>query len=320
MPKVSVIVPVYNTEQYLERCLQSLVSQTLDDIEILVIDDGSTDNSTKIAEQFSLSFPNKVIFIQKPQNSGQSDSRNIALKQAKGKYILYVDSDDFLLSEACETLFDFSEANNTQVTGFLMNEFRIDSEIEFSPKVIASTPGYSNLTGEKAFYHDWILYNKRNVQATLFFYNKTFLIDNSLFYMIGRLHEDLEYYFHMISLAKHVGFINKTFYQRNIRDNSTTTSKEKTWIKKRLLDRKEMLGCCYSHIKRFENVKIQKCARACLDFLNGPYLNLIVLKPYQKLLSNNDKKEVKSRSSLNIWNYRFLFIRFWNRVWYSDGK
>ncbi|TLG75237.1 glycosyltransferase family 2 protein [Culicoidibacter larvae] len=320
MPKVSIIVPVYNTEQYLERCLHSLVNQTLEDIEILVIDDGSTDESAEVAKQFLVEYENKIVFIQKPRNSGQSDSRNMALKQSRGKYILYVDSDDFLLAEACEALFNFSEVNNTEVSGFLMNEFHNDSEIELIPRVVEATPGYDNLSGEMAFYHDWILYNKRNVQATLFFYSKDFLLANDLFYEVGKLHEDLEYYFHMISLAKRVGFVNKTFYQRNIRENSTTTSKEKAWIKKRLLDRKQMLKKCYIHIKNFSNIKIQKCAKACLDFLNGPYLNLIILKPYVKILNSSDKKEVKSSNSLNLWNYRFLLIRFWNRMWFSDEK
>ena len=83
MPKVSVIVPIYNVEKYLKKCLDSLVNQTLDDIEIILVNDGSKDNSKQIAEKFANDYPNKIIYLEK-ENGGLSSARNYGLKYAKG--------------------------------------------------------------------------------------------------------------------------------------------------------------------------------------------------------------------------------------------
>lgn len=94
MPKVSVIVPVYNVEQYIEKCLTSLVNQTLKDIEIIVVNDGSKDNSKKIIDNFLDKYKN-IVYVEK-KNGGLSDARNFGLKYAKGDYIAFLDSDDYV--------------------------------------------------------------------------------------------------------------------------------------------------------------------------------------------------------------------------------
>lgn len=94
MIKVSIIVPVYNVEDYLKKCLVSLANQTLDNIEIIAINDGSTDNSLEILYEFEKKY-NNIIIINK-ENGGQSSARNLGLKHAKGEYIGFVDSDDFI--------------------------------------------------------------------------------------------------------------------------------------------------------------------------------------------------------------------------------
>ena len=90
--KVSVIVPVYNVEKYLKKCLDSLVNQTLKDIEIICVNDGSTDNSLQILQEYANTHPNIVIVDQ--ENQGVSLARNNGIKKAKGGYIGFVDPDD----------------------------------------------------------------------------------------------------------------------------------------------------------------------------------------------------------------------------------
>ena len=102
--KVSVIVPVYNVEKYLEKCLDSLVKQTLKDIEIIVVDDGSLDNSSKIIDKYSKKYKNVVGY--KKKNGGLSDARNYGLKYARGEYISFVDSDDYIDSTMLEKMYD----------------------------------------------------------------------------------------------------------------------------------------------------------------------------------------------------------------------
>ena len=106
--KVSVIIPVYNVEKYLRECLDSVVTQDLDDIEIICINDGSTDGSAGILSEYATQY--EKLFILDKENSGLSAARNSGLSVAKGKYILFLDSDDFLAdSSAVSRLYDKAE-------------------------------------------------------------------------------------------------------------------------------------------------------------------------------------------------------------------
>ena len=102
-PKVSIIVPVYNTEVYLEKCLESLIEQTIEDIEIICINDGSTDNSSKILEKYQQK--DKRITILTQQNQGQSIARNNGINLARGEFIGFLDSDDWAEKTMLEELY-----------------------------------------------------------------------------------------------------------------------------------------------------------------------------------------------------------------------
>lgn len=103
--KVSVIVPVYNVEEYLEKCLNSLVQQTLQDMEILVVDDGSKDRSSEIARRFEQAYPEKVKIFTK-ENGGLSSARNLAMEHARGEYLGFVDSDDWVDLNMYQEMYD----------------------------------------------------------------------------------------------------------------------------------------------------------------------------------------------------------------------
>lgn len=107
MVKISVIVPVYNVERYVSRCLDSILSQSFTDLELLCINDGSTDNSLKIIQQYR-KFDRRVKIIDK-ENGGLSSARNAGIKAACGKYTLFVDSDDKISTIACERLYNYAE-------------------------------------------------------------------------------------------------------------------------------------------------------------------------------------------------------------------
>ena len=91
--KVSIIVPIYNVENYLDKCLDSLVKQTLENIEIILINDGSTDNSEKIISKYMKSYGDKIVLINQ-KNGGQASARNAGIKIARGEFLMFVDSDD----------------------------------------------------------------------------------------------------------------------------------------------------------------------------------------------------------------------------------
>ena len=113
MPKLSVLVPIYNVEKYLDECLASLTKQTLKDIEIICINDGSTDNSPKILQKYAKKYPNFVVINK--QNSGYGDSMNKGLEKATGEYIGIVESDDFIESDAFKKLYELAHETKADI-------------------------------------------------------------------------------------------------------------------------------------------------------------------------------------------------------------
>ena len=113
-PKVSVIVPVYNSEKYIEKCLNSIIEQTYKDFELIVINDGSKDNSLEILEKYKNDFP-KVITLINQENIGVSKTRNNAIKMAKGKYVMFIDNDDFIDKDYIETFINEAEKEDYDV-------------------------------------------------------------------------------------------------------------------------------------------------------------------------------------------------------------
>lgn len=128
--KVSVIVPVWNVEKYIEKCLDSLVNQSLEDIEIIVVNDGSPDNSQKIIDKFVKKYPKKVkSFIKK--NGGLSSARNYGLEKVskQSEYIMFVDSDDWLSKNALEEMYNNAKKNNSDIVFCDMVDHYPDKEI-----------------------------------------------------------------------------------------------------------------------------------------------------------------------------------------------
>lgn len=114
MKKVSIIVPVYNVEKYLAKCLDSLVNQTLEDVEIIVVDDGSRDNSKQIIDEFQTKYPDKIKSFVK-ENGGLSDARNFGLDRANGEYIGFVDSDDYVTTEMFEEMYFLAQKYDAEM-------------------------------------------------------------------------------------------------------------------------------------------------------------------------------------------------------------
>lgn len=120
MPKVSIIVPIYNSEKYMEKCIDSILNQTLNDIEIILVNDGSTDSSLEIAERYKQR--DKRVIIINQINSGPSIARNNGIKIATGKYIGFVDSDDYIEKTMYEKLFEVADNNKVNVAMCNYNE------------------------------------------------------------------------------------------------------------------------------------------------------------------------------------------------------
>lgn len=113
-PKVSVIVPVYNVEKYLERCIESLWQQTLSDIEIVLVDDCATDTSPSICDKLACQ-DTRIKVVHKPVNQGLGMARNTGIENASGQYVMFLDSDDTYAPDACERLYSACEENHAEI-------------------------------------------------------------------------------------------------------------------------------------------------------------------------------------------------------------
>lgn len=134
--KISVIVPVYNVENYLDKCLSSLVNQTLKEIEIIVVNDGSPDNSQAIIDRYQKKYPQIIKSFSKP-NGGLSDARNYGLDRAKGEYIAFLDSDDYVELNTYELLYNKVINNNYDIVACNLNYI-------FDKKIVKANSGLKN--------------------------------------------------------------------------------------------------------------------------------------------------------------------------------
>ncbi|REC74213.1 glycosyltransferase family 2 protein [Chryseobacterium elymi] len=130
--KVSIIVPVYNVENYLAKCLDSLISQTLQDIEILVINDGSKDRSELVIEDYARRFPEKIKAFTK-ENGGLSDARNFGIERACGEYIGFVDSDDYVMKTMFEEMLQLAEKHQAKM--IICNIQKVDQDGKITQKL-----------------------------------------------------------------------------------------------------------------------------------------------------------------------------------------
>lgn len=224
--KVSVIIPVYNTQAYLEECLDSVLAQTLKNIEILCVDDGSTDASGQILTEYAAR--DSRIRVLRKKNGGQSSARNLGLKEASGAYVLFLDSDDLLEEDALRTLYCYAAYYE------LDQLFYMASVFYESPDLIdenANFLTYYNRTGEYTHTEtgrSMFLRQKANndfkPSPCLQLLRHAFLTENALSFYEGIIHEDELFTLQCISLAKRVRVLNAQFYRRRVRAESTMTS------------------------------------------------------------------------------------------------
>lgn len=220
MVEVSVVVPVYNVEDYVGECLESLINQTLKDIEIICINDGSTDDSLKILEEYSKKDNRIKVFSQ--ENSGLSATRNNGIQVAEGNYIYFIDADDFLELTALEELLKISKKTNCDFIIFKLINFYDNTyekytsnyyEMEFLKPFRNKTFHYSDI-GEKIF--------DVAVSTPGKFFKKS-LISN-LKFPEGLIFEDNFFFAQAVINSDKIYFYDKHLYNRRIRDNSITTT------------------------------------------------------------------------------------------------
>lgn len=216
-PKISVIVPVYNVENYLRECLDSVINQTFEDIEIICVNDGSTDGSLTILKEYWRHDSRFTIISQ--ENGGLSSARNAGLKVARGDYIYFLDSDDYIELDALQQLYDLSREKDLDMVLFKTCCFYDDSKEKFTKDYFEM----SFLVDEDVFSYvdlNQKVYDLAVTMGSTFF--KHDLIKN-LTFPEGLIFEDNPFFIEAILNAKRVFFIEKYLYNKRERRDSITT-------------------------------------------------------------------------------------------------
>lgn len=209
--KISVIISVYNTEKYIKRCLNSLVHQTYENLEIIIVDDGSMDSSYKICRQFQKKDCRIKLFHQ--DNSGQSAARNLGLKKVTGEWISFVDSDDWVEPDFYSVFFDKMRCINADI--YVIGSFSVYKNGKKRRVMEIEDSRYSNMEA--------ITLLCENKRMTGFVYDKLFkkkLFDD-LYFVEGRTYEDTEISHRLFSRANQVVSISQYKYNYFQRDDST---------------------------------------------------------------------------------------------------
>lgn len=212
MPKISAIVPVYKSEKYLEKCLDSILKQTLDDVEIIIVNDGSPDNSQAIIDSYVEKYPEKIkAFIQ--ENKGQAAARNFALEYAAGEFISFVDSDDYLEPNTYKRAYTYAAENGFDIVCFGMYE------VKFGEK---ETVDYKHVIVED----NRIQYILNESSPCNKIIKREILEENNLRFTENRIYEDLELIPQLALYTDKIGYIDECLYNYVIHHGSTMRQKE----------------------------------------------------------------------------------------------
>lgn len=265
MPKVSVIVPVYNVEKYLARCLESIINQTLQDIEIICINDGTTDNSGDILEEYAKKDSRIKIITQ--TNSGLSEARNRGMREAKGDFIGLVDSDDYIDTNFFEALYEAATANDADIACA-----GIIREGEKYKKVFLE---YEHIQTANSFKEKCELVNGVNHSyAWDKIYRREPLINNNLEFIRGMLFEDRPFVADVYEKMGKLVTVPTVYYHYWVNEKSivkTPTDKSRS---DKLFSQKYFIDKCKKYNVKMSDKKYLICKREYY------FLGIRILKVY----------------------------------------
>lgn len=286
MPKISVIIPVYNTEKYIEKCLDSIYNQKMKDIEIIIVNDGSKDNSDTIIQKWiEKNKENIQIKYLKKENGGLSDSRNFAIPYVTGEYISFIDSDDYIDENLYSNLEKYM---NEKIDLIKFKMQTVDEKGEILEKL--DGPIFEKCTGEEG-YEKLCTNDKFLDPACIYLYRTEFYKENNFKYKLGAYHEDFGLTSLIILKAKSFVSTNEYGYYYLQTNNSITRNSN---YEKEIKKAKDLINHYDDMIRTIENYEISNKSK---ELIKRYYTNTLILKTRE--LKEKDKKqyikEIKER-------------------------
>ena len=271
MKKLSLIVPVYNVEKYLDKCLSSLVNQTLKDIEIIVVNDGSPDNSQSIIDKYVKKYPN-IVFSYKKKNGGLSSARNYGIKKAKGEYIGFVDSDDYVDLNLFESMYNEAKKENADVVGC---QVKFDYKDRSNYNEINKTIFNKSIVESPDILLEIKSYAPNKIYKRDFWNNNKFEFPNQFF-------EDSALIYNVLVSANKVCCIFDAFYHYN-RTNETSIT--------RIVDNRmyDIFKSCDSILNYYKNNNSYEIIKDKVDYICIKHI-IYRIKTY---INANETKKLK---------------------------
>ena len=226
--KFSIIVPIYNSEKYLEYCLNSIINQTYTNIEIILVNDGSSDNSPEICDNYA-NKDCRISVIHKA-NEGDCEARNVGIRNASGDYIVFVDSDDKINEKSCEIIADYIKTNSSTEVIHLHRHYIINGKLKEADDY------YTKYVNKYISGHEYLLYFlKRGYYSYAPWrrvYKRSFLNDNNLFFdkRLKSGSSDYFLFFYVFLKASQVYVSDFVHYYYSLRPTSLSLSKNKTHL------------------------------------------------------------------------------------------
>lgn len=228
MEKVTIIIPVYNSEKYIGRCLDSVISQSYTDFKILVVNDGSKDNSQQIINEYKSKYPEKIILIEQ-ENKGVAVTRNESIKKAMGKYIMFIDNDDFIDKDYIKTYISTIEKGDYDA---VIGGYRRPDE---NGKIVRTLPLKES---------EWAKFMIMTPWAKIF--KKQYLIDNDIEFLKNNIGEDIYFNLKAMLLSKKIKVIEYIGYNWLFNTTSVSNTKQKNIQNLQVY---ELLNSCYDMLK-----------------------------------------------------------------------
>lgn len=277
---ISVIVPVYNVEKYLPQCIDSILAQTYTDFELIIVDDGSTDRSGQICDEYK--DKDSRVYVVHQENRGVSAARNVGIDMAKGEYIAFVDSDDYVSGEYLEKLYNCLACNNADISICGMLSFfdgkKLDSDLVESIKKDRTV-----MTGREACLSIYKMDGRVSVMPWGKMY-KASLFDN-IRYPIGLIYEDDATTPRLFYKAKNVAmFADALYFYRNREDSITNTS-----FSAKKFDGVKAVDICIDFFSEKNDCEMCKFARTAKKVMQAK----IVIKAYAANMKSKIPNEYK---------------------------
>ena len=205
MPKISVIIPIFNVEKYIDKCLKSLVDQTLKDIEIIIVNDGSQDKSVEIVEKYMKENPKKIKYFEK-KNGGLSSARNFGIEYATGEYIAFLDSDDYVEKNMYEEMYKLAKEESADIV-----ECDFIWEWNYGKKVFDKKREYRNKED---------MMKRPRVVAWNKIYRRNVINGTKARFPEGLIYEDIEFFYKLLPYVNKISYVNEYFVHYVQREDS----------------------------------------------------------------------------------------------------